>query len=443
MVNSPSPGTGGATAVPGLPLAGIRVIEVGSFVAVPSAGLTLRQLGARVIRVDPVGGAPDVGRWPLGRDGRSLYWAGLNRGKESVVLDLAAARGQELLRRLVAAGGPGGGILLSNVAGQPWLADAVLRRGRPDLIYAQVLGRPGGASAVDYTINAASGLAHATGPAAGPGPVNGTLPAWDLLAGSYTASAVLAALRRRDSSGHGAFLQISLEDVAMATLTTLGFLPEAHLTGSSRPPLGNHVYGTFGVDLPLADGTSVMLVALTPRHWRSLVQVTGTGRAVGALEAALEADFSREGDRYTHRHVLVALLRPWFEARNLEEVAAALRGSPVLWSPFRRFTDVVAELVAAPGSSVVTEITEDGLGEVLATTGPVRGMTGTGAAMWPGAAGPGAEPGAAGPGVAAEPGVGPGAGPGVAAGPGAAPRLGQDTDAVLAELLDGEEPSSA
>ena len=76
---------------PQLPLAGIRVIEVGSFVAVPSAGLALRQLGARVIRVDRIGGAPDIGRWPLGRDGRSLYWAGLNRGKESVVLDLASA----------------------------------------------------------------------------------------------------------------------------------------------------------------------------------------------------------------------------------------------------------------------------------------------------------------------------------------------------------------
>jgi 2-methylfumaryl-CoA isomerase len=193
-----------------------------------------------------------------------------------VVLDLASAGGQEMLRRLICAGGPEGGILLTNVSGKPWLADEVLRQDRPDLIYAQLLGRPGGASAVDYTINASSGLAHATGPAAGPGPVNGALPAWDLLAGSYTALAVLAALRRRGSSGHGALLQVSLEDVAMSTLTTLGFLPEAHLTGTSRPPLGNHVFGTFGVDLPLADGNSVMLVALTPRHWRSLVEASGT-----------------------------------------------------------------------------------------------------------------------------------------------------------------------
>ena len=319
-----------------------------------------------------------------------------------------------MLRRLICAGGPEGGILLTNVSGKPWLADEVLRQDRPDLIYAQLLGRPGGASAVDYTINASSGLAHATGPAAGPGPVNGALPAWDLLAGSYTALAVLAALRRRDSSGHGAFLQVSLEDVAMSTLTTLGFLPEAHLTGTSRPPLGNHVFGTFGVDLPLADGNSVMLVALTPRHWRSLVEVTGIGRAVSALQAALDADFLHEGDRYKHRHVLVALMRPWFEARNLDEVSAALRGSPVLWSPFRRFTEVVRDLVAAPGGSVVTEVTEEGFGDVLATTGPVRGMGGTGRMGGTG-------------GMADE------AAPDEAA-PATAPRLGQHTDAVLAEL---------
>ena len=64
---------GGSAKLPARPLAGLQVVELGSFVAIPSAGLALRQAGARVIRVDPVGGAPDVRRWPLGRDGRSLY----------------------------------------------------------------------------------------------------------------------------------------------------------------------------------------------------------------------------------------------------------------------------------------------------------------------------------------------------------------------------------
>jgi 2-methylfumaryl-CoA isomerase len=382
-----------------LPLAGLHVVEVGSFVAVPSAGLALRQLGARVIRVDPVGGAPDIGRWPLGRDGRSLYWAGLNRGKESVVLDLASPAGQATLRRLACAGGTAGGILVSNITGQPWLADELLRRSRPDLIYAQVVGTSDGDAAVDYTVNAASGLAHATGPEEGGGPLNHALPAWDLLTGTHTAMAVLAALRRREGTGEGACLRVALEDVATSTLTTLGFLPDAQLSLRNRPPHGNYLYGTFGADMALCDGSRVMIVALTPRHWDSLVELTGTRRAVAALAGALDADFRSDGDRYLHRHVLAALMRPWFEARSLGEVSAALGGSRVLWAPFRRFTDVVSDLRAG-GSPVVTEMAEDGFGEILASTGPVR-LGGAGLAD---------------------------------AGPARAPRLGQHTESVLSEL---------
>ena len=76
------------------PLAGIRIIEVSSFVAVPLAGMTLAQLGAEVIRVDPVGGAADYRRWPVTDDGESIYWAGLNKGKRSVAVDMRAPDGQ-------------------------------------------------------------------------------------------------------------------------------------------------------------------------------------------------------------------------------------------------------------------------------------------------------------------------------------------------------------
>src|SRR5947209_8947984 len=138
-------------------LAGLRVVEVSSFVAAPTAGLTLRQLGAEVIRIDPVGGAADVTRWPLSPDGRSIYWAGLNRGKASVELDLSSTDGQGLLRELVCAPGPGNGILVSNVFGRPWLSDETLRAHRPDLVHVQVLGRPDGSPAVDYVVNAATG----------------------------------------------------------------------------------------------------------------------------------------------------------------------------------------------------------------------------------------------------------------------------------------------
>src|SRR5436305_7169144 len=81
-------------------LDGLRVVELSAFIAAPLGGATLAALGADVIRVDPPGGGIDIGRWPLGPDGRSLYWQGLNRGKRSLALDLRSAAGRELVRRL-------------------------------------------------------------------------------------------------------------------------------------------------------------------------------------------------------------------------------------------------------------------------------------------------------------------------------------------------------
>lgn len=385
------------------PLAGLRVIEVSSFVAAPTAGLTLRQLGAEVIRIDPVGGAADTKRWPLSPDGRSIYWAGLNRGKASVELDLSSPQGQELLRELVCAPGAGNGILVSNVFGRSWLSDEQLRAARPDLIHVQVLGRADGRPAVDYVVNAATGLPYATGPEDATGPVNHVLPAWDLLCGMHAATAVLAGIHRRDQHGAGSHVTVSLEDVATSTLTTLGLLSEGHQTGRSRPRVGNAVYGTFGTDATLADGTVVMVTAVTARQWQQLLEVTGCTEAVADLARATGADFTDEGDRYRHRTAIVALLRAWFAARTTAEVAAALDGTQVLWSPFRQLTDLASD-VAAGRSAVATVVDEPGLGSNVVTTGPLRLR--------------GEDPPALAP----------------------APVLGADTDAVLAATTSGGRP---
>ncbi|MCW2628944.1 CoA transferase, partial [Mycobacterium sp.] len=97
-----------------LPLNGIRVVEISSFVAAPLCGMTLAQLGAEVIRVDPIGGAADYRRWPLAAGGTSIYWTGLNKGKRSVAVDLRSSEGQQLVARLIV---EGDGILLTNAAG--------------------------------------------------------------------------------------------------------------------------------------------------------------------------------------------------------------------------------------------------------------------------------------------------------------------------------------
>jgi 2-methylfumaryl-CoA isomerase len=361
---------GAGSGVPAVMLNGVTVVEISSFVAAPTAGLTLAQLGADVIRIDPVGGAPDVHRWPVTTTGRSLYWAGLNRGKSSVELDLAEPDAQQLVRQLLAAPGDGTGILVTNLAGKHWLSDPVLREARPDLLHVQVLGQRDGRSAVDYTVNAATGLPLATGP--GPAPVNHALPAWDLLCGLYVAVAVLAALHRRRDSQVGTFATVSLDDVAASVLTTLGFMPEAQLTGTSRPPLGNAIYGSYGTELALADGQRIIVVALTRRHWRDLVSITRTARVFATLERELGIDLTDEGVRFQHQDLLDAVLRPWFARRTLAEVAAALTPAGVLWSPFRTLRDLAADLAAGAASPVVSLRDDAGIGTVLATAGPIR-----------------------------------------------------------------------
>lgn len=85
-------------------LSGLRVVEGSAFVAAPLSGMTLAQLGADVIRFDPIGGGLDYKRWPVTRDGQhSLFWAGLNKGKRSIAVDIRHPRGQELLTRLICA----------------------------------------------------------------------------------------------------------------------------------------------------------------------------------------------------------------------------------------------------------------------------------------------------------------------------------------------------
>jgi 2-methylfumaryl-CoA isomerase len=288
------------SSAPERPLSGVRIVEISSFVAVPLAGMTLAQLGADVVRVDPTGGAADYQRWPLADSGHSIYWAGLNKGKRSMEVDMRSAEGQQLVQRLIASAG----LLITNVAGRQWHSYETLRELRPDLIHLEVVGRADGTTGVDYTVNAATGFPLVTGPADHVGPVNHVMPAWDVSCGLYAALAILAALRRRDAGGRGSRIRLPLDDVALATAANLGFLTEVMVNGEQRPRLGNAIYGQYGRDFVTSDGQAFMVVALTARHFRDLAELTGTTTAVAALADALGADFTDEGQRYEHREVL-------------------------------------------------------------------------------------------------------------------------------------------
>lgn len=321
------------------PLAGVRVIEIASFVAVPLAGMTLAQLGADVVRIDPVGGAADYRRWPVAHGGTSIYWTGLNKGKRSVVVDLRATQGQQLVQRLIAESG----VVITNMAGRQWLSFDTLAALRPDLIHLEVLGRADGSTAVDYTVNAATGFPLVTGPGDFSAPINHVLPAWDVACGLHAALAVTAAVHRRERTGAGCRISLALEDVALGTASALGFLTEAMVNGTRRQPIGNAVYGQYGQSFTSSDGTSFMIVTLTDRHFRDLAEMTGTTKVIAALAQARDVDFSDEGQRYRYRDVLTGLFRGWFAECTAAAIETALAGTSLLWDRYRSFAEVAAD----------------------------------------------------------------------------------------------------
>jgi 2-methylfumaryl-CoA isomerase len=320
------------------PLAGVRIIEISSFVAVPLAGMTLAQLGADVIRVDPVGGAADYRRWPVTPDGDSIYWAGLNKGKSSAAIDLRCDEGRDLVTRLIV----DSGVLITNVAGRQWHSYETLVKSRPDLIHVEVSGRADGGTGVDYTVNAGIGFPMVTGPTGFADPVNHVLPAWDVACGLYVALAVTAAIRHRDATGRGQRVGIPLENVALATAGNLGFLTEVMVNGEGRPRIGNSIYGQYGQTFTSNDGAAFMVVALTGRHFRDMTELTGTTKAVAALGEALRADLSDEGQRYRHRDALTGLFTVWFSAHCADEIASALSATSILWERYQTFADAAA-----------------------------------------------------------------------------------------------------
>lgn len=355
-----------------LPLTGLRVIEVSSFVAAPLGGMTLAQLGADVIRVDPIGGAADVERWPVAASGASLYWAGLNKGKRSVEVDMRSEAGRRVVTELISSESASDGVVITNAVAQSWLGHEALGRLRPDLIHVHVVGRADGTPAVDYTVNAATGFPMITGPQGHADPVNHVLPAWDIACGLYAAVGILAAERTRQRTGRGQSVRIALEDVALATAGNLGFLAEAQVNNAPRARLGNYLYGGFARDFSCLDGGRVMVVALTKRHWADLVEVTESRAVIESLETTLGADFGTERDRFTYREVLAGVFQLWFEARAAATVRQVLEGTSILWSQYRTFADVVDDHAAGGlATNLLSTIFQHGVGPHLAPSSPL------------------------------------------------------------------------
>jgi 2-methylfumaryl-CoA isomerase len=324
-------------------LNGMRVVEGSAFVAVPLAGMTLAQMGADVIRFDRIEGGLDASRLPLAPSGNSLFWAGLNKGKRSVAVDMKSEEGRELVTRIVTAPGEDAGLFLTNLRVRGWMDYDTLRQYRKDLITVTLSGDRHGRPQVDYTVNPALGVPDITGPEGHDGPVANAIPAWDLLAGSLCVSSLLAAERHRLRHGKGQEVELSLKDVAAAAMGHLGLIGDAIVNEAAREKAGNALYGAYGQDLLCADGARIMVIGLTGRQWSGLVKATDSANAIAVLEARTGVDLRDEGNRWTLRHEITKILKPWFAARSMNEIAPLFDAMKLTWSPFRTIKQAVAE----------------------------------------------------------------------------------------------------
>ena len=353
-------------------LAGLRVVEVSAFVAAPSAGLALAQMGAEVIRIDDIRGGLDYRRWPVTEDNTSLFWQGLNKNKRSVAIDIRKPQGRELARSIICASGEDAGILLTNFPPRGWLDYESLREAREDLIQLTVMGNRHGGSAVDYTVNPAIGVPMFTGPEEHTGPVNSVIPAWDCITGQMAVSGLLAAERHRRRTGEGQHIKLALEDVAMATMGTLGFIAEAEL-GVDRERSGNYLYGAFGRDFISADGFQFMVVGLTPKQWRGLCSATGLGVEMDHLAQLRGLDFSREGDRYEARREIAALIESWAATRNIGKIEAAFAAENVCWNRYQSVSEMVLnDPACSEENPLFVRRQQAGIGEMLMPGNPLK-----------------------------------------------------------------------
>ncbi len=285
-----------------MPLSGIRVVDLTRILAGPFCTMILADMGADVIKVETPGVGDPLRQQGAIRDGLSWYFAGFNRNKRSLSLNLRSDEGKTVLARLIA----GSDVLVENyrpgVLAQMGFGEARLKELKPDLVYANISGfgttgpyrdRP----SFDFIAQAMSGFLAVTGPADGR-PMRAGPPLADLVAGLYGAIGICAALVRRGRTGAGDTVGSSLNNGLMSLLA---FLAANHLaTGEEPSRTGNdHAivspYGMFRTK----DGE----VTLAPSQEQSYQRLVD---ALGAAEWRADPRFLTNDLRVTNRTAMNA-----------------------------------------------------------------------------------------------------------------------------------------
>ena len=303
------------------PLDGVTVVALEQAVAAPFATRQLADLGARVVKVE----RPGVGDFARGYDaavkGLSSHFVWLNRSKESLTLDLKRPEAREVLAKLI----DGADVFVQNLApgaaGRLGLDAAALRARRPRLVVCDVSGYGAGGpfrdkKAYDLLVQAEAGLVSITGTA--DEVVKSAISVADVAAGMYAYSGVLTALFRRERSGEGASIEVSMLE---ALGEWMGF-PLYYTLYGGRPPArsgARHAaiapYGPFEG----GDGETVFLGLQNEREW-----VRFCAEVLGRPELAADPRFDANAKRVANRDALEAAIHGVFAKLTAEEIVARL-----------------------------------------------------------------------------------------------------------------------
>jgi crotonobetainyl-CoA:carnitine CoA-transferase CaiB-like acyl-CoA transferase len=339
------------------PLDGIRVVDLSRVLAGPYCTMLLADLGADVVKVERPGEGDETRAWgpPYAGGGDvAAYFLAVNRSKRSVAVDLKHARGRALVLDLCA----GADVVLENfrpgAAARLGLDAASVRERNPGVVYCSITGfgrhgardRPG----YDFVVQAESGLMAVTGEPDGP-PTKAGVALVDVVTGLHAAVAIVAALRRREATGEGEQIEVSLLDSAFSALVNVA--QNALVTGEEPGRFGNAhpsiaPYQPFRV----ADGW-IAVAAANDGLFARLCDV------VGRPELAADERFATNAARVRNRAELVALLEESFAACTADEWATALDAAGV---PAGKIRGVLEALrAAAPATVRVAHPTAGGL----------------------------------------------------------------------------------
>ncbi len=324
---------------PRLPLSGVRVLELAQIVAGPFCGTLMAEFGAEVIKTELPGKGDDLRRLGPTEDGVNYWYALDNRGKKVMTLDLHTPEGQDVVRRLV----PSCDVVLENFRPgvlESWgLGWEDLRKLRPSLIMARItaFGQTGplrqgpGFAAI---ASAFGGTWYLNGPADRP-PSRPTPVYPDYLTGLFTAFGVMAALRHRDATGEGQWIDAALYESAFRILEyTTTFYGRK---GVVRERGGIQHAGWPGGGFRTRDGHWIVFTAPAQHLFERLCTM------LGQPDLPKDPRYATHESRGANMGELLAMVDTWFSTHSFEEAAEALRAHDVPHSPIMSMADIFAD----------------------------------------------------------------------------------------------------